>query len=259
MKLKIVLPWLAGICVWSQVYAESRALPPVIGSSTYPAQQRSDKPSASNSIYETLGRIEQLQVEVQQLRGEVEEQAYTILQLKTRIKDIYTDFDHRLEQLEAGSSTSNVAVDSVQQLQDQQLSAQKAPLPVNPQPKVSEKQKYQKAYETLRNGHNNQAIQLFNQLLQDFPGGQYAANAYFWLGEAYKVNKNTDAARQAFNKVIADYPNSQKVADAMLKLGILELEKNNQAIARDLLTGVTIRFPGSTAAHLAAKKLRQLK
>ena len=247
------------LLLWGSAHAEPRALPPVVDYSTYPRSTSAGaKPSVNQSVYETLGRLEQLQTEVQQLRGEVEEQAYTILELKTRLKNIYADFDQRLTAIEGGEIDGVASQDA--QAQQQPVVAEKPQSvePVKAKPSGNEKQQYQKAYETLRNGHYNQAIKLFNQLLVNYPGGQFAANSQYWLGEAYKVNKDVKFAQQAFNKVISDYPDSEKVPDAMLKLGYLELEQNNPARARDLLTGVTVRFPGTTAAHLATKKLAQL-
>ena len=58
---------------------------------------------------------------------------------------------------------------------------------------------------------------------------------------------------------MSQYSGSPKVPDALLKLGYIELEQNNMAKARDYLTQVTVSHPGTTAAHLAAKKLMQLK
>lgn len=250
--------WLIlAMAISTTLVAEPRALPPVDDYSTYP-KTASSKPSANTSLYETLGRLEQLQVEMQQLRGEVEEQGNTILELKTRLKNIYADFDQRLEKLEGGAGNRPpvpAASSSAKPvIQPSPVITVKPPAALG-----SEKQQYQKAYETLRNGHYSQAIKLFKQLLIDYPGGQYSANVQYWLGEAYKVNKDINAARKAFNKVISAYPDSPKVADAMLKLGYLELEQNNPAKARDLLTGVTLRYPGTTAAHLAANKLKQLQ
>ena len=78
------------------------------------------------------------------------------------------------------------------------------------------------------------------------------------MGEAYKVNQNLEAAKVAFLKVVMKYAGSPKVPDALLKLGYIEFEQNNMAQARDYLTQVTVGHPGTTAAHLAAKKLMQM-
>ena len=251
MKLRIFFLML----VCNNVFAERNPLPPVVDNSTYPANIHGGKTSVNQSVYETMARLAQLQNEVQQLRGEVEEQAYTILELKKRIKNIYADFDQRVEKLEGGGLANQSPAPS------QPLVKQQAALPptkVKPKLQKNEKQHYQQAYESLRNGHYSLAIQEFQHFLTQFPAGQYAANAQYWLGEAYKVSQNNKAARKEFKKVLSDYPNSSKVPDAILKLGYLELERRNKARARDYLTDVTVKFPGTTAAHLAAKKLEQI-
>jgi tol-pal system protein YbgF len=110
----------------------------------------------------------------------------------------------------------------------------------------------------LRDGHYSKAIAGFNSFLSSFPTGEYASNAQYWLGEAYKVSQNIPAARDAFNKVISNYPTSPKVPDALLKLGYLELEQNNTAKAKEYLAKVSASYPNTTAANLAAKKMAAL-
>ncbi|WP_305906709.1 tol-pal system protein YbgF [Methylomarinum sp. Ch1-1] len=256
-KYLLLLPLCTGVS------AEPRSLPPVIDNSTYPggAAYSSDAPS-SNALYEVLGRLEQLQHEVQQLRGVVEEQAQAIENLKNRQSNIYSDLDQRLQALSSGSQEGAPALPPTpvspapSRIESTKVASPQAPAsqPVT----VNQKQLYREAYETLRNGHNTQAIAAFKDLLNQFPAGEYADNAQYWLGEAYKVNQDIESARVAFTKVIEIYPNSPKVPDALLKLGYIEFDQNNIAKARDYLTQVSVQYPGSTAAHLAAKKLMQL-
>ena len=257
MKLKylLLLPFCANIA------AEPKPLPPVIDNSTYPggsAYAAGGKPS-NGALYEVLGRLEQLQSEVQQLRGVVEEQAQIIEELKSRQSNIYSDLDQRLQALSGGSQSPEPPPSKVP------VTSSRVTVPAMeqspPEAKVSpanEKQLYQEAYETLRNGHNTQAIAAFKNLLSQFPAGEYADNAQYWLGEAYKVNQDIESAQAAFNKVVELYPNSPKVPDALLKLGYIEFDQKNLAKARDYLTRVTVNYSGSTAAHLAAKKLMQI-
>lgn len=244
-------------------FAQPKPLPPVIDNSSYPAGNplaATGAPS-NNALYEVLGRLEQMQVEIQQLRGIVEEQAQIIEQLKTKQGHIYSDFDQRLQAL-SGTGLTDVGAPAVN------VPAKRAPTYVVEQPEagsiisgkpvLNEKQIYQEAYETLRNGHNTQAIAAFKDLLQQFPTGEYADNAQYWLGEAYKVNQDIESAKVAFTKVVELYPTSPKVPDALLKLGYIELDQNNLAKARDYLTQVSVKYPGTTAAHLASKKILQL-
>ena len=238
---------------------------------------------ADGAIYDVLARLEQLQSEVQQLRGMVEEQAQTISDLERKQSNMYSDLDGRVQALAPVSTQQSVAATQTTATTPDATAAQAAATTAVAQPAVTqppaqapqtpevkpvpvatanavgnEKERYQQAYDTLRNGHNAQAISMFESLLKDNPSGEFADNSQYWLAEAFKINRDYDKAKAAFNKVINQYPNSSKVPDALLKLGYIEFDQQNNAKARDYLTRVTSSFPGSTAAHLAAKKLAQM-
>jgi tol-pal system protein YbgF len=289
MKPRYLLPLL----VAGAVSMQARALPPVVNDSGYPApapapnMANAQRPPSTNTIYEMMSRLEQLQTEVQQLTGKVEEQAYLNAELKKRLSTLYSDFDERLQNVESkldgnkpqdaentqdqpGAETGqpgedNAAEkepaaepaaqpsDSAGQQNEEAAAAPKQP-EAEPVPE-GEKQEYQQAYDALRNGRTVQSIEAFNAFLSKYPSGQLAGNAQYWLGEAYRVNQDADSARKAFNKVIESYPNSTKVPDALLKLGYIELDLKNWAKAREYLTHVNADFPNTTAARLASKKL----
>ncbi|MGR9115657.1 MAG: tol-pal system protein YbgF [Gammaproteobacteria bacterium] len=250
------------LCASSTVFAQSMPLPPVVDHSTYPAGTAyAPKPSAASTLYEILGRMEQLQTELQQLRGTLEEQGYAITELKKRQNTIYSDLDQRLQALEGGSVPKEqppVASQLDPEVSPQPQAQTPAAAPATLGAPETEKQRYQQAYETLKNGHYSQAITEFNRFLNDYPAGQYADNAQYWLGEAYKVNQEISSARDAFSKVVSNYPKSPKVQDALLKLGYIEFDQNNIAKAREYFKQITLNYPGTTAAHLASKKLQQM-
>jgi tol-pal system protein YbgF len=288
MKARLIL--LLFFC--SAAHAES--LPPVVDNSMYPEGEVSAaKPSSTNAVFEMMRRLEQLQAEVQQLTGKIEEQANLIAEMKTSQSTMYSDFDERMQNIEKKTEGVKPAVGESPVLQEEasvepsakavepsvaapvaapgfgakQASVQKqevvpatgeASAPANAPrllPVGEEKQQYQQAYEALRNGHTAQAIAEFNAILSKNPKGEYANNAQYWLGEAYRVNQDMDSARKAFNSVIEKYQGSPKVPDALLKLGTIEIEQKNTVKAREYLTRVTVDFPSSTAARLATKKL----
>lgn len=257
----------------------------------YPGQGAYGAPSGGSdaAIFEVLSRVEQLQSEVQQLRGQVEEQAQTIADLQRKQSNMYSDLDDRMQAISAAhaASPASVAAGGTAAVTTPAVAAPVPQVAVAPtqtpaptaapvvevKPTVApvvasataanagnsaqgnEKDRYQLAYDTLRNGHNQQAIKMFEDLLVDYPAGEFADNAQYWLGEAYKINRDYDKARGAFNKVVNQYGNSTKVPDALLKLGFIESDLQNPAKARDYLTRVITSFPGTTAAHLASKKL----
>lgn len=54
----------------------------------------------SKTLYELMSRIDQLQSEVRELTGKVEEQSYQNAELKKRLSTMYSDFDERMQNLE---------------------------------------------------------------------------------------------------------------------------------------------------------------
>ena len=287
MKKTALLMLCTNLVVFTTACAQS------VNDSGYPGNANyAPQPAGASdgAIFEVLGRLEQLQSEVQQLRGVVEEQSQTIAELQRKQGNMYSDLDERIQLLSSAnqSATVQATTDDTGQAAPSTTTgaAQTAPVsavaaasasapvtqataepvaeskpaetPAAAAPKASEKERYQEAYDTLRNGHNAQAISMFEALQSDFPAGEYGDNAQYWLGEAYKINRDYDKARAAFNKVVSQYPNSPKVPDSLLKLGYIEFDQKNFAKARDYLTRVTVSYSETTAAHLAAKKLAQM-
>ncbi|NOT85100.1 MAG: tol-pal system protein YbgF [Methylococcaceae bacterium] len=288
--------------VCGSVYAEPETLPPIIDNSSYYGDGNSNTAggvnavnsanTSANGIYQLLGQIEQLQKEVRQLSGTVEEQAHDLAELKKRQTTMYEDIDQRVQAIEDAKKaaeaaptaivaepaataptipdvTPAVAVPPVSTVappatvDNTTISTSPAivatpPATETPAATSDEKAQYQKAYANLQVGHYSEGITALNTFLGNFPNGKYAANAQYWLGEAYKASQNVDASRDAFNKVISQYPNSPKVPDALFKLGVLEIDQNNLPKAREYLNHVSTGYPNTTAAQLAAKKLSVL-
>ena len=281
------------LCACSTACAE---MPPVVDATTNPALSTAKPPAAAlTSDYEMMRRIEQMQAEVQQLTGKVEEQVSQIEELKKQKKTMFTDFDDRIQSIEnksgggppsaetptepsASIESGTGVTEPTAPATDDSTSGVQAPdnpdeaaapaaaapaLAASAQPTdtsasqvpENEKQEYQKDYDDLRNGRTAQAITGFNAFITSHPGSSYASNAQYWLGEAHRVDQDNAAARKAFNDVVATYPGSAKVPDALLKLGYIEMEEKNTTKAREYLTRVTTEFANSRAAGLAQKKL----
>ena len=70
---------------------------------------------------------------------------------------------------------------------------------------------YRAAYALVRGQQFDQAMPAFQQFLQDYPDGKYAANAHYWLGELYLVVQPPDleSSRQSFSLLLSQYPEQQ--------------------------------------------------
>lgn len=267
------LPAFLLYCVHSLALADSMTLAPVIDNSAYPtgaiAQMPVQASASMNNTYDLMTRLDEAQVEIQQLNGKLEEQANLIAELKKKQSALFADFDDRLQQVEnklsgaksAAPSETPVVKESepTQTVPPKSVSSATPAIGQSPFATIDDKkQPYQQAFDAFRGGQITEAIAQFNALLSKDPTNLYANNAQFWLGEAYRMNKDIPAAKKAFSAVLEKYPNSQKVPDALLKLGLIEMDAKNSAKAKELFTHVITDYPTSKPAEVAAKKLQQL-
>ncbi len=226
----------------------------------------------NQALVEMLMRLDSLQSDTQELRGIVEELRHELDGIKQRQRDLYLDIDRRMRDLEQG----------LMQLR-QSAAAAPAPAaggPVAPVPlptapvavapvattaeaaqidPAAEQAAYQAAFEELKQGRYEEAIKAFEAFLRDYPNGEYAGNAQYWLGEANYVTRRFDVAEAEFKKVLERFPDSNKAADAMLKLGYTYYELARWEEARKTLEEVKRRFPDSTVARLAENRLQKMR
>lgn len=174
--------------------------------------------------------------------------------------------------------TQQVAVQSepVVELVEQPLTTAAETLAESPQlpPKptlvvkgvLAEKNTYENAYNFVLNKRYPEAVTALEEFLTQYPKGQYAPNAHYWLGEVYSLQGRADKNAELLNKasieftaITTQFPNHQKAMDALLKLGIIESDRGNTEAARQYLTRVKERYPGTSVARIASTHLQRLK
>jgi len=232
------------------------------------------------ALADLLTRIQRLQEDVQKLRGDLEVQGNDINGIKQRQRDLYLDIDRRLQQLESAAANAKAAPTTSQSplapppvagvapgapgagvpmpAMNPAMTPAAAPPPQAANPE-QEQAAYQKAFDLLKDGHYDDAITAFHDMLGTYPGGKLADNAQYWIGEAHFAARRFREAADEFGKVINNYPQSPKVPDAMLKLGFSYYELADWTKARDTLEQLKGRYPQSTAAQLADRRLQKMK
>jgi len=219
---------------------------------------------------EMLYQQELLQQEVQELRGLVEQQAYHIKQMREEQRDRYLDLDRRitlLNQAPAKRTSANVAAEpapvaAIEKLKAPATDAVTEPVtatldaaPVQDK-KVSEKEAYQAAFTLVRNKQYAKASIAFEQLIKDYPDGNYTGNAYYWLGEVLLVESKHEQALKAFETLLEKHPAHRKAPDAKFKQGKIYLQMGDKAQAKVLLQDVIDLHAGTSAAKLAESEMR---
>lgn len=228
-------------------------------------------------LIDLLRRIEALQQELQQLRGDTERLQYELKGLKGQQRTLYLGVDQRLQQLEGGgvaapgrqpgaplpAPTAGIAAAEATSRASggEQTAVATAPAPSAAPPSggKSDREAYRDALNLLKDRRYDSSIAAFNAFLKNHPQSAYAGNAQYWLAEAHYAARKFQQAVKEYQKVINDYSASPKVADATLKLGFAYYELGDWAQARRVLTELGKKHPNSAVARLADKRLQQMK
>jgi tol-pal system protein YbgF len=211
------------------------------------AQQVSPQPQGGQNLGLLFSQIQQLQQQVMELNGKLEEQAHELRMLQEQSLQRYVDLDKRIGTGAAAGVAGSTAVDAASP--DTTIPAVSTAVagtaPVAAQ--AGEAEAYRAAYALVQSQRFDQAVQAFQQFQRNYPAGKYAPNAYYWLGELYLVVQPADleSSRQAFTMLLSQYPDNSKAPDALYKLGKVQFMKGNREKAREYLDQVISRY-GST-------------
>lgn len=240
MKLKLNLKALIASSLLLATGAAYSAAPVVDAEDArYKTQNRSSQ--QNQLMAELVLQVNQLQQEVRQLRGQLEEQEYRMNQLSKQQRDLYVDLDKRIQaggvvSSEAGTGESGSSASSGSDAQ----------------------QAYNKAFTQYKDKEYAFAKNSFKTFLQQFPKEPLASNAHYWLGQLHLKDKEYDQAETQFKAAYQEFPGANKTDAAMLKLGQLEEARGNKKAAKTYYQQVLKAFPNTTAGKLAKAKLEAL-
>lgn len=230
--------------------------------------ERLERLLESEALLELMQRVDAMDRDVRELRGESEALRHELEGLRTRQRELYLDVDGRLENLERGGVSAPAPIsgaapvtlpDGAAAAADQGDGAAfgEVIVGVDADP-ASEQAAYQAAFELLRQGQYEPSITAFRRFLERFPDGNLASNAQYWIAEAYYVTRDFPRALAEFKLVNERYSGSNKQADALLKQGFTHYELEQWAEARRVLTQVRDQNPNSSVARLAEQRLRRM-
>jgi len=236
-------------------------------------------PSSNSNNAMLLNKLQGLQQELQELRGQLEIQAHDLKLLQQQQLSFYKDLDTRVRHDPAAKNnkidqTVALPLDSQAMLKTAEEGPKSAPnrsQEIHPKPMImpiatssarnnpaEEQISYLAAYELVKNKRYTEALPAMQSFAEKYPQGGYTANAHYWLGELYLVKKDYPSAITHFETVLSNYPSSSKAAASLLKTGyaFAAFGKKQEAIQR--LNQVVKNYPDTTTAKLAKAKLEAL-
>jgi len=117
---------------------------------------------------------------------------------------------------------------------------------------------YDDARKFLLAGENENAIELFQNYLENYQDYKNFADATYWLGRAYSANKSYLEARDVFVRFQNENPRHAKFANSMYDLANALIELNELKAARNVLTLMLEKFPEHNLNIKAKQKLKEL-
>lgn len=246
-----------------------------------PALAKDDALNGQNPAQRTMSanadlieRVQTLQKELQELRGQLEVQSHELKTLQEQQLTFYKDLDSRITN-GAGKSVAVLAPAVNKTAPTPKNNKQTAPssgqatskntqaaaVVVPPASKTNpadEQISYLAAYELVKNKRYDDALKAMNTFVQKYPQSGYSANAQYWLGELYMVKKEYANAINHFEIVVQKFPSSDKSAASMLKAGYAYAAKGNNQEAKKRLQEVVRTYPGTSTAQLANLKLESI-
>jgi tol-pal system protein YbgF len=199
---------------------------------------RIDTKSDKAATLEMLNQQEQTMQEIARLRGQLEVLANQIATSQKSQKDLYADLDSRIRKLEPRQETIDGQTAEV--------------LP-------TEKKSYDTAFELFKSGDYKAAVTAMQDFVRRYPDSAYAANAQYWLGNAYYMQRDYKNAIAAQETVISNYGTSSKAPDAMLNIASNYIELKDNKKAKKVLQQLVSKFPNTSAAATAKDRLAALK
>lgn len=223
---------------------------------------------------ELMNKIQGLQQDIQELRGQLEVQTHDLKLLQQQQLAFYKDLDARVRGGSVQSAQLSPTVQPKQELAtgpqtDATLTKTNPSLAISaeiPSKTISssrgnpadEQISYLAAYELVKNKHFDEALTAMQDFINKYPRGGYTANAQYWLGELYMVKRNFPKAISHFELVLRQFPGSSKAAASTLKIGYALAASGKDSEARSRLQQVLKNYPDTPTAQLAAIKLESL-
>ncbi|WP_294614449.1 tol-pal system protein YbgF [uncultured Gilliamella sp.] len=207
-------------------------------------------------LIQSQQKINDLQSDVDALRGQLEETQYQLNQTIERQKMI-------LQQMTNGSTFSSTTNDD-SSIEESSSSSSKSSSTssdlANWTTSGNDKKDYNFIMQFINtNKQPNESIAAFQKFLQNYPKSRYRANVNYWLGQLYFKQGKKDNASFHFATVVKNYSSSPKAADSLYKVGLILLSKGDKKNAKAVFQQVVNKYAkDKKTVNLAKKKLASL-
>lgn len=215
-------------------------------------------------------KLNEIQESIRQLVGKQEEQEFANRKNAEELRKLKEDIEFRLNALEGKNtaatspipSTPSTSSDGTKLLGTMVVDPAKQELATTgkkPKEKDDPKERYDAAFELLRQSKYDEARNGFEGFLVDFPDHTLASSAYFWLGETYFIRKEYEPAAVEYLKGYRKDQKGPKAPDNLLKLAMSLGSAKKQNEACTVFDKLGREFPNASAPIKRKAELERTK
>ena len=118
---------------------------------------------------------------------------------------------------------------------------------------------YSKAMSALDRADYTRLRDNLTRFLQDYPDGDYADDANYWVAESYYAEGDLEQAKPYFMQLIENYSDSEKREPALLKVAYIRLSNKQWEAARKIFESLKNDAEDEQIRKLAIEQLEQLE
>ena len=213
---------------------------------------------------ELTTQYDQLQGELQTLKGQVEGNDHALGEIRQRLEEATFQLSALTAQVQTlQSAVAGAAPPAARGPAQSGGGDEKLVLPgrtpASKPGSLTPVEAYNLAYNDYLRGNYALAIGGFEQFLQQYSTSILAPHALYWLGESYFSDKQYAKSVETLDQLIGRYPKHEKVPAAMLKVGLAQLEIGNKQQASQMLKRLVANYPTSEEANVAKGRLADLR
>ncbi|MDD3884854.1 MAG: tol-pal system protein YbgF [Gallionella sp.] len=197
----------------------------------------------TQSMLDLMSQIDDLNLQIRQLRGQNEELAHGLQEAEKREKDFYVDLDSRLRRFETTPPIPDANAAATE----------------DPEDPVTQNRAYEAAYKLYKEGSPARGAKAFQDFIQAYPHSVHVPNASYWLGTALLTLKDYEGALATFEDLIRVYPATPRAPDVMLRIAECQASLKKTDASKKTLKQIVAKYPGSAQAATAKKLLAAKK
>lgn len=214
----------------------------------------------NQGLLDLFTQLEALKLEMNKLRGQIEELNNNVENTAKRQKDMYLDLDTRVRRFEQGAPPPAAEAPAA----NSPAAAAGAtgtggpPVTIAKADSAEETRAYEAAQSQRRVGNYQGAIVAFQNFIKQYPRSTLAPRAQYWIGDSYFNLRDFKLAIGSQQTLLKTYPDSPSVPDAMLNIASSQIEMGESLNGKRTLEDLVAKYPVSEAAEKAKRRLAAL-